>query len=45
MLRSLGCVLYELKYLKVAFPQGQDGNSTPIPDLGNMGPFLGVLQE
>ena len=43
--RSLGCVLYELIYLMVAFPQGQDRVDTPIPSLNGSRIFFGVLQK
>lgn len=41
-IRSLGCVIYELKLLKKAFPRGQIGNPS-VPDLTDslrFAPFL-----
>lgn len=37
-------MLYELIFLKIAFPQGQRDNP-PIPDLSLSGPFLRVLKR
>ena len=43
-LRSLGCVLYELIFLEVAFPQGQR-DDPPIPNFAESGLFLEVLSK
>lgn len=43
-LRSLGCVIYELLFLKVAFPRGQFANPE-IPDLGNTLFFSRILKK
>lgn len=42
--RSLGCVLYELIFLKLAFIKGQEGNPN-LPDLSGSRGFVGVLQK
>jgi hypothetical protein len=42
--RSLGCVLYELVYLKFAFPKGQRDNP-PLPDLRDSGQFSTILSK
>ena len=43
--RSLGCVLYELIFLKIAFPQGQR-NKPPIPtQVSTSGIFSSILQK
>ena len=43
--RSLGCVLYELIHLKLAFPQGLENDDTPIPLLRTSGRFSDILQK
>ena len=43
--RSLGCVLYELKFLTVAFPEGQR-NDPPIPtEVSSCGIFSSILSK
>lgn len=42
--RSLGCVLYEMKNLDFAFPNGQK-NNPDLPDLKKSGIFKSVLEK
>ena len=45
ILRSLGCVLFELKFLKLAFPIGQR-NDPPIPiNVSSSGIFSSILPK
>lgn len=44
LLRSLGCVLYEMIHLKKAFPSGQE-SSPGLPDLGSHRIFTPILKE
>jgi hypothetical protein len=43
-IRSLGCVLFELLFLKAAFPKGCLA-STPLPDLGKSYLFKKILKK
>ena len=42
--RSLGCVLYELKTLEMAFPQGQR-DFPKMADFKDLGHFSGVISK
>lgn len=42
--RSLGCVLYEMIFLKLAFKYGQGGNPN-VPELRKSGYFAAVLKK
>ena len=42
---SLGCVLYELIFLRVAFPQGQRGDPSVPSDLSSSVLFSSVLSK
>ena len=42
--RSLGCVLFEMLYLRKAFPNGHDGNPK-IPNLGIHLLFRPILKK
>lgn len=44
-IRSLGCVVYELLFLQIAFPNGCIDNNTKRPDFGNSMLFSALLEK